>query len=101
MSDYVIELFLNTILALSFSAIAFFGVYKLRELELNHEIELQKAKNGIFDVKPKTKFSFKSIFKEHLAGYIIGIISLIAIIILCFVLKVPSSIARYIIELVK
>lgn len=81
---------------LFFGAMFFIG-YQMEEQEHRHKIELEKAKQGIFDEKqPKQSF-----FKKYGIHLIIVFVITIIVVLICYAFKVPSDITKYILELVR
>ncbi len=74
-----------------------FGDYVEKEQEHRHKIELEKAKQGIFD-PPTPKDSF---FKKYGKHIIITLGITFLIIIICYIFKIPSNLPKYILEVIK
>lgn len=81
---------------LFFGAMFFIG-YFIEEQEHRHKIELEKAKQGIFD-PPAPKDSF---FKKYGKHIIITLGVTFLIIIICYIFKIPSNLPKYILEVIK
>ncbi len=62
------------------------------EQEHRHKIELEKAKNGIFDN------SSNSFLKKHIK--LILVVIVIIIILVCYFFNVPSNLLKYILEII-
>lgn len=74
-------------------SLCFFG-YILAEQEHRHKIEIEKAKQGIFE--PKTSF-----FKKYSIHILVVLIISIIIVFICYIFNIPTDLTKYILELVK
>lgn len=81
--------------ALFIGGIAFF-CYIENEQEHRHKLELEKAKQGIFD-QPTDKEPF---YKKYCKHIILILIITIIVILICYFFNVPSELAKYILELI-
>ena len=85
-----------------FSFPAFIGsiafiCYKLSEQEHRHQIELEKAKQGIFESDTQKP----SFFKKYGMHLLFVTIFTCIIVVICYIFKVPTDLTKYILELVK
>ena len=99
--DFLLENIIFTLLIIFtiplLSCTVFFIDYQIEEQKHRHKIELEKAKQGIFDEKqPKQSF-----FKKYGIHLIIVFVITIIVVLICYAFKVPSDITKYILELVK
>lgn len=96
----MIENIIYTLLAI-FAIPMFIGCIYLfchieKEQEHRHAIELEKAKQGIFDI-PTPKESFFKKYSKHIL-ITLGITFLI--IIICYFFNIPSNLTKYILEII-
>ena len=89
-----ISMFL-TILAfpLFFGSLAFIG-YVMDEQSHRHKLELEKAKQGIFD-KPNSSI------ESHLEKILISVVILAIVVIICYALNIPSNFLEYVLSVLK
>lgn len=83
-------------LPLFFGSLFFIG-YVIEEQEHRHKIELEKAKQGIFD-EPIPKQSF---LKKYGSRLIIILLISIIVILICYAFDVPSDLPKYILDIIK
>ena len=76
-----------------FGSFFFFG-YIFTEQEHRHKIEIEKAKQGIFESKT-------SFFKKYSIHILVVLIISIIIVFICYIFRVPTDLTKYILELVK
>lgn len=79
-----------------FGSIFFVG-YIIEEQDHRHKIELEKAKQGIFDSPEVNEPFYKKYCKQILFSLIIAII----VIGICYLFKVPSELPKYILDIIK
>ena len=68
--------------------------YILTEQEHRHELEFEKARQGIFETKT-------SYFKKYSIHILVILIISIIIVFVCYIFNVPTGLTKYILELVK
>lgn len=90
-----------TLLSLIFLIVFIFGgfayfYYISLEQDHRHKIELEKAKQGIFD-SPTVKEPF---YKKYCKHIILILIITIIIILVCYFFNVPSALPKYILEII-
>ena len=81
----------------TFLGFCIFSDYIEKEQDHRHKIELEKAKQGIFDQSP----SKEPFFKKYCKQIIFAIILVVIIIGICYVFKVPSDLPKYILDIIK
>ena len=97
MSENIVDAFIfMSFLILFLGGIAYIA-YNFEEQEHRHKIELEKVKQGIFDSLPPKESFFKKYGK-----HILIILSITFLIIfICYIFKIPSDLAKYILEIIK
>lgn len=93
MNNALLSIFAVLFLFGGFFLIIFIGI----EQEHRHKIELEKAKQGIFEQSSNKEPFYKKYCKQ-----IIFVIILSALIIgICYIFNVPSDLPKYIIDIIK
>ena len=96
LESLVTFLFIFLTMAFFMGGIAFIG-YIADEQEHRHKLEIEKAKQGIFDPPSKAEPFYKKFCKQIIFTLIFAII----VIFICYVFNVPSDLAEYILEIVR
>lgn len=97
MSEGLIVFILIILSVFALLSFCIFGDYLEKEQKHRHQLELEKAKQGIFD-----QFTDKEPFyKKYCKHIILILIITIIVILICYFFNVPSELAKYILELIK